>query len=144
MNKKTDINTIINGYDYFYCERTKCRLLLSVCIKRQESNKDNYTDKYPLYMCEGCSRVRVKCRLHLPACLKSPNVNKKGKQSFPICENCMQGKQNIIGDKIHNEKQKMNLSILACKADKNTNEGKNKGRNEKTCYSQTTRGEMIL
>ena len=135
MNENMDIQTIINGHDYFYCERTKCRLRLSVCIKRQESNKDNYADK-SLYLCEGCSRVRSKCRLSLPVCLKSPNVNKKSRQSFPICKNCSQGNENIISDNNLNEKQKINLSILACSTAENHDEGKDKGIDGKAVLRQ--------
>ena len=128
-----DIQTIINGHDYFYCERTKCRLRLSVCIKRQESNKDN---QYASHLCEHCSRVRAKCRLHLPVCLKSPNVNKQGRQSFSICKNCSQGNENIISDNF-NKKQKINLSILACSTAENHNEGKDKGIGGKAVLGQT-------
>lgn len=143
MNENMDIQTIINGHDYFYCERTKCRLRLSVCIKRQESNKDNYADK-SLYLCEGCSRVRSKCRLSLPVCLKSPNVNKKSRQSFPICKNCSQGNENIISDKKYNAKQKMNPSRIACNTVKSVAEGKDKDVDESALLWPNEEREMIL
>ncbi|MGV8059680.1 MAG: hypothetical protein AB2L12_16920 [Smithellaceae bacterium] len=118
------IEKIINGHDYFYCIRAKCRLRLSICLKRQKSNKKNITEKYSLYMCERCPQIREKCRLHLPVCLKSEHVKKirsNFKQAFLICENCPQGKENICKATLHD------LSNVVYNAIKTAKEGKDKG-----------------
>jgi len=80
-----------------------------------------------------------KCRLHLPVCLKSPNVNKRNRQSFSICENCSQGNENIIGENNHNKKRENNLSILACSTAGSYDEGNDKSIDGKSVLLESTR-----
>jgi len=146
--KNTDIKNIINGHDYFNCIRAACRMRLSVCVKRQKSNKTKIADKYALYMCERCSRIREKCRLHLPVCLKSEYVKKTRnnfKQAFSICENCPQGKENIIKANDHNKKQQIVLSKMAYNAVKTANEGKRiRAQMIMPCHGRMKRAQLIL
>lgn len=50
-----DIDNIINGPDYFYCEKSKCKLRIDICLGRQRANENRKPYKaFPI--CEECKQ----------------------------------------------------------------------------------------
>jgi len=51
------VNEILDGSDYFFCERAKCKLRIAICLQRQELNKTiSGFEIIPFPMCENCSQ----------------------------------------------------------------------------------------
>ncbi|EFK06813.1 conserved hypothetical protein [delta proteobacterium NaphS2] len=64
----TNIRDILNGPEYFFCEKTNCRLRIAVCIQRQEANKKTRAfAEAPFMVCEDC-----------PQGIKNRSVQPKG------------------------------------------------------------------
>jgi hypothetical protein len=50
-----DFSEILDGPEYFFCQKTNCKLRLAVCIQRQKANKERkaFTET-PFMVCEDC------------------------------------------------------------------------------------------
>ena len=53
----TQLNELLDGPGYFYCERAKCKLRLDICIARQKANQQKEPFKALAFpICEECSQ----------------------------------------------------------------------------------------
>jgi hypothetical protein len=53
----SDVDQILEGPDYFYCERGHCKLRIDICIGRQKANKERRPFQPRAYeICENCKQ----------------------------------------------------------------------------------------
>ena len=72
---------ILDGPDYFFCEKTNCRLRISVCIRRQEANrKERFFEGKSFLVCEDCLQGIENMNLQPKGDLK---LNDEKKESGP-------------------------------------------------------------
>ena len=113
---------VMAGLDYFFCEKTNCRLRISVCIRRQEANRTERSfESRPFMICEDCPQGMENMNLKPKGGLKlteETNVDKTTEKaadtetdktvntrlcecgkttispSSPLCPSCMQKRAN--------------------------------------------------
>jgi hypothetical protein len=52
-----DIDAILAGPEYFYCERERCTLRYEACFKRQKANEERFPFlPAPYLSCEHCTQ----------------------------------------------------------------------------------------
>ena len=53
----SQLDEILNGPEYFYCEREHCRLRIEVCLKRQKANRERRPFMpISFFSCDGCDQ----------------------------------------------------------------------------------------
>lgn len=68
---------ILDGPEYFLCEKTKCKLRIAVCIQRQEINKkERFFTETPFMVCEDCAQGIRNRNLQQKGDLKLSEVTK--------------------------------------------------------------------
>lgn len=85
MKREDEILDILNSPEYFYCERTRCRLRIAVCIKRQEANQQGPVS-FPV--CEGCSQGAKNQSMAQPGGDMSGNPKPEEQAGIRLCEDC--------------------------------------------------------
>ena len=63
-----NFNKMLDGPDYFFCEKTNCKLRIAVCLQRQGANlKTRRFESTPFLVCQDC-----------PQGMKNRNLKSKG------------------------------------------------------------------
>ena len=87
-----NISEILDGPEYFFCEKTNCRLRVAVCIQRQEANKKTRAfAEAPFMVCEDCSQGIKNRSVQTKGGLKLTEEKKKNLPA-PADEECQNKK----------------------------------------------------
>ena len=76
-----DFSEILDGPGYFFCEKTNCKLRISVCIQRQEANKKKAIAETPFMVCEDCPQGMENVNPLPKGDLKLSEEERKNRQS---------------------------------------------------------------
>lgn len=82
MKREDEILDILNSPEFFNCERTRCRLRIAVCIKRQEA--------FSFPVCEGCSQGAKNRTMPQPGGDMSGNPKPEERVGVRLCEDCQE------------------------------------------------------
>jgi len=90
----TTISETISGFDFFYCEKSSCRLKTEVCLTRQEADRSAVGYNRVKYeFCRGCSQgAKIKELIDFagPAKPREPSTGKGKKDAeCPFYSTCL-------------------------------------------------------
>ena len=137
MNQEVEI---LSGPDYFYCERTRCRLSIKACLTRQSENTNKQAfGSEPLKICIGCDQGTKNKEMIKPENIESSQKPKRGKGQRNLdCknyENCLDVAAHQAWESFHCESCTYYRTALKDKAGVEKMESK---RICKTCNERET------